>query len=432
MRRTWVLILCVALSIVVAAPAAIPVRAAAPTDLVFWGGWTGPDGDVMRGLVDQFNKEHPEFKVTLTTLQWTPLFDKFLTSVRAGQVPDLLAMHPQDIAQFSTLGLLEPVGEMVKRAGFKGSDFMDVAWKGTFYQGTQYAIPIDMHMHGVYVNLDLWAQAGLDSNRLPTTGTEFVAATKRLTVDAAGRHPDDAGFDPKAIKQYGLAMPNNHHGFYMWYALISQQGDPFLTADGSRAIFSDAKSNAAWQWLQDLVFKDHVVPVGETNPYQDFVTKRTAMLIDGPWQIAGLEKVPGLRWTTTTFPRVFNAPAAWGSGHLFTIPKQSSRARQEAAMTLAAWLVRHSQQWALSGNVPALLSVRSSAFFRGLKGRRGFVAEQPYEVILPDIKNSAQVFSAAAPSAIVVSAQAVLIKGDQVSRVTQDLRARLNAMLATP
>jgi multiple sugar transport system substrate-binding protein len=218
----------------------------------------------------------------------------------------------------------------------------------------------------------------------------------------------------------------------MFYALLAQQGDPFLAPDFSRTAFSDAKANAAWQWLQDLVFKDHVVPVGETSPYQDFVTKRVAMLIDGPWEIAGLQKVAGLNWTTTTFPRVFAAPAAWGSGHLLTIPKQANKAREQAAMTLATWIVRHSQDWALSGNLPALLSVRTSAAFRALPGRRGFVESQAFEVMLPDVRPSAQLYSAAAPSPIVVAAQAVLVRNQPVAQVTQQLRNQINGILSAP
>ncbi|HLJ61701.1 MAG TPA: ABC transporter substrate-binding protein [bacterium] len=432
MKQRLCLVVCTMLVVLVAVPFQQTAGAAAPMDLVFWGGWTGPDGDVMHQMVDQFNKEHPDIRVTLTTLQWTPLFDKLLTSVRAGQPPDLMGMHSQDIAQFASLGILEPMGDMVKAAGFKASDFMDVAWKGTFSQNTQYAIPLDMHMHAVYVNLDMWKAAGLPANKLPTTGTDFVAAAKKLTIDGAGRHPDDPAFDPKTIKQYGVGMMNNHHGFYMWYALLAQQGDPFLAPDFSRTVFSDAKANAAWQWLQDLVFKDHVVPVGETNPYQDFVTKHVAMLIDGPWEIPGLNKVSGLRWDTTTFPRVFAAPAAWGSGHLLTIPKQSNKAREQAALTLATWIVQHSQDWGMSGNLPALLSARTSAAFRALPGRRGFLEEQAYEIMLPDVRPSAQLYSAAAPSPIVVAAQSVLVKGQPVAGVTQELRARINAILAAP
>ncbi|HLN12614.1 MAG TPA: ABC transporter substrate-binding protein [bacterium] len=432
MRQRWCLALCVVLVAFVVAPSMPPAGAAAPMDLAFWGGWTGPDGDVMHQMVDQFNKEHPDIRVTLTTLQWTPLFDKLLTSVRAGQPPDLMGMHSQDISQFSTLGILEPMGSMVTGAGFKASDFMDVAWKGTFYKGTQYAIPLDMHMHAVYVNTDMWKQAGLNPAKLPTTGDDFIAAAKKLTVDAAGRHPDDPGFDPKTITQYGVGMMNNHHGFYMWYALLAQQGDPFIAPDFTRTAFSDAKSNAAWQWLQDLVFKYHVVPVGETNPYQDFVTKHVAMLIDGPWEIPGLNTVKGLHWDTTTFPRVFAAPAAWGSGHLLTIPKQNDKAREQAALTLATWIVQHDQEWGNSGNLPAPLSARTSAAFRALPGRRGFLEEQAYEIMLPDVTQSAQLYSSAAPSPIVVAAQAALVRDVPVAQVTQELRNRVNAILAAP
>ena len=31
-----------------------------PVTLEFWGGWTGPDGAIMQGLVDQWNAENPD------------------------------------------------------------------------------------------------------------------------------------------------------------------------------------------------------------------------------------------------------------------------------------------------------------------------------------------------------------------------------------
>ena len=38
--------------------------------LAFWNGFTGGDGPFMRKLVDQFNGEHQNIKVSMNTLQW--------------------------------------------------------------------------------------------------------------------------------------------------------------------------------------------------------------------------------------------------------------------------------------------------------------------------------------------------------------------------
>jgi multiple sugar transport system substrate-binding protein len=406
-------------------------RAAAPMELNFWGGWTGPDGDVMRAMVDQYNARHPAVHFTLTTLQWTPLFDKFLTAMRAGEGPDLMAMHPQDTAQFVDAGLLEPLNGFGSALELKANDFGKNAWGYSSYKDAQYAVPLDFHMHGVYYNVDLFRQAGLDPSKPPVTGDAFVAAARRLTIDAAGRHPGDAGFDAKTIKQYGASMPNNHHAFYIWFALLFQQGGGF-SIGGPQVKFDDAQGIAAWKWEEDLIFKYQTVPVGQGNPAQDFLTGRTAMLVDGPWQIPAMEKQQGLNWATAPFPKVFDKLAVWGSGHILTVPKQRDRARQLAALDLAQWIVRNSDFWATSGNIPVYRLASETDRFRRLKGRDAFVSMLPSEVMLPNIVRSAQVFSAAAPSPIVQAAQAATLRNEDPSSIIRTLRQRIDALLAAP
>lgn len=400
------------------------------TKLNFWGGWTGPDGDVMHGLVDKFNAAHPNIQVTLTTQQWTPLFDKFELAVKSGNQPDILAMHGVDIPQFAAAGQLEDLTSGVGAAGFKPADFAKQAWDGTIYQGKQYAFPLDLHMEAVYYNTDLFKAASLTPPTDWISGQDFLKLATALTVDASGKHPSDPGFDASKITQYGLALQNNHHGFYLWYALVRAQNETLLNGDQTQVAVSDAAGTAAWQWIQDLVFKYHVAPVGETSQLQDFLSGKTAMLLDGPWEIPAMQKQAGLNWGTFPVPQVFQGKAAWGSGHVLTIPKQSDATRETAAETVATWIVQNSAAWGNSGNLPALNSARLSPDFTSLPGRAGFLAELPYEVMLPAIPAGAQVFSAAKTSAIVVASQAIMVQDQPIESTMQKMIQAMNSLLA--
>jgi len=371
-------------------------------------------------------------QVTLTTQQWTPLFDKFLLGMKSGHQPDVLAMHGPDIPQFAALGALQDLGSTIKAQGFSAGDFAAPAWNGTFYQNVQYAYPLDLHMHAVYYNADLFGKAGVTPPTDWISGDAFVKLATSLTVDKNGKHPGDSGFDASAISQYGLALPNNHHGFFMWYALLNGQGDHLLNSSQTKLDFPDAAGVAAWQWLQDLVFKYHVTPRGETSQLQDFLTGKTAMLIDGPWQIPAMEKQSGLRWGTFPFPQPFAKKAVWGSGHVLTIPKQQDAKRVQAAEELVQWIARNSGAWGKSGNLPALNAARDSAAFKALPGRAGFLAELPYEVMLPAIPREAQVFSAAATSPIVVVSQSILVQDKPVAAAQATMRQSMDALLAAP
>jgi multiple sugar transport system substrate-binding protein len=401
-------------------------------ELNFWGGWTGPDGGVMTQMVDAYNASQSKVHVTLTLQQWTPLFDKFVLAVKSKTVPDILAMHGPDIPQFAVQGVLEPLDSVVSQAGFQASDFATPAWDGTIYKGTQYAFPLDLHMHAVYYNADMLAAANITPPTDWISKDQFLQMATALTTDQNGNHPGDSGFDANNVKQYGLAMYTNHHAFFTFYALLRQQGDNFLNSDQTQVQYPDADGLAAWQWLQDLVFKYQVTPQGETSPLQDFLSGKTALLADGPWEIPAMQAQQGLKWGTFPMPQVFANKAAWGSGHVLTIPVQDDKAREAAAGEVVSWIVQNSATWGNSGNIPALNAAREAPAFTSLQGREGFIQSLPYEVMLPAIPAEAQVFSSAASSPIVVAAQQIVIEDKPIEAAMQQMNQAIDAILSSP
>lgn len=397
---------------------ALPAAASAQGDdvvtLEFWGGWTGPDGDIMDGLVQQFNAENPNIQVTLTRQQWSPLFDAFVVASASDEAPDILAMHPQELAQFIVLDLLTPLDDLIADSEILSPEnYLESAWNPNVYEGTLYAIPLDLHMHGLYYNLDLFEQAGIENP--PATGEELIELGKQLTLDANGNHPDDEGFDPDNVVQYAINMHSNHHAFFQWWALYNQLGGELISEDGTECAMDIDKAAQAWQFLQDLVYTHHIAPQGQTDYARDFLSGRTAMLIDGPWQMPALEAAEqesGFRWASAMYPQAFeDAYAVWGSGHNLTLPANvADPEKRDEALQFIEWLAANSTSWAEAGQLPAFREVMESEEFASMYGREAFIEMMPYEVFLPGIPKYNEIFASNAPTPMMVMAQSIMLE----------------------
>lgn len=405
-----------------------------PVVLEFWGGWTGPDGGIMQQFVDQWNAENPDVQVNLSIQAWSPLFDQFIAAGSANTAPDIMSMHPQEIAQFVALGLIEPVEDVVAASDvFVEEEYVPKAWQLQFYNGTMYGLPYDLGVHGLYFNADLLEAAGIDTP--PSNAEEMLAAFQLLTVDANGNHPGDADFDPANITQYAINMHTNHHAFYQWYALYTQLGGELLSEDGMQCAMDIDKATQAWQWLQDMVYVNYGAPQGQTDYARDFLTGRTAMLIDGPWQIPALEAAEaesGFNWGTAPYPTIFDEPATWGSGHTLTLPTYADPEKRDEAIAFLEWLGANSEGWLASGQLPIRNDIIESDFLAGLKGRESFISMLPYQELLPNIPKFNEIFASNAPTPMMIMAQHILLENADIRTEVQTACDTIDSILSIP
>ncbi|HOX28746.1 MAG TPA: ABC transporter substrate-binding protein, partial [bacterium] len=312
--KGMVLLLAFATVAVVAGCSKPKQSAGGKIELQFWGGWTGPDRGQMEKIVNLFNEKNKDVHVTLTTYQWDPLFNKFLMSMRAGNPPDVIAMHQTDIPQYASMGLLEPAEAAVSEAGLKAEDFDALAWDGFKYKEKLYAMPLDIHMFGMYYNTDMFKKAGLDPAAPPADGASLIEAAKKLTLkDASG-----------AIVQYGIGIPSTHqHAYRYWYSLLYQAGGEFLGKDG-KAAFNSKAGVDAYAFIHDLIYKHKVAPEQETDVAKDFQARKVAIVFEGPWWVPGMSEVKGLNFAIAPFPKVFGKKAVWANGHGLCLPIQKN------------------------------------------------------------------------------------------------------------
>jgi len=393
-----------------------------PVAIEYYGGWTGADLEKMQGLVDQYNSSQTQVKVHLTSLQWSNMFTKFLADFQSGNSPDVVAMHTFEVGQFAKMNVLDP--KAVQSMGLKSEDYLPIAWDGSHIKDTQYGVPLDVNMHAVYYNKDMFKAAGINS--FPQTRDEFVAAAKKLTVDAKGNHPDSPAFDAKNVKTYGLGFAMNHHAFYQTYALLNQEGYNPFTPDMTSVSLDQAKIQEPVQFLEDLVFKDKVVPNGEKSAIDDFKAGKVAMAVDGNWQLSGLGGV-SFKWDTAEYPQIFSQKAVWGASELLTFPKTGKEKKQEAAKKFVKWLAENSADWAKSGQIPANKKAFDSA--AKIPGIEAFVKELDYVKFLPAHPKATKIFSSAAPSPILTFAQSVVLNDKPAADVTKQLESDINSVI---
>lgn len=431
MRKLSVLL---AVLLVLIVPASLATAQDDVVEIEFWGGWTGPDLEVMQAIVDAYNAEQSAIKVNLTSQQWSPLFDAFIASASAGQSPDILAMHPQELSQFIVLGLLDPVDEIFADSEvIAAENFVPKAWELEFYEGQMYGVPLDLGLHGVYYNVDLFEEAGIEG--FPTDAESYLEAARLLTKDANGNHPGDADFDPENIVQYAVNMHTNHHAFFQWWSLYNQTGATLISEDGMSCSMDVEKSAAAWAWLQDLVYVHYAAPQGQTDYVRDFLSGRTAMLVDGPWQIPAMdaaEAESGLNWETASYPTIFEQPAVWGSGHNFTLPTLANPAKREAAVEFLEWVMVNADLWVPSGQMPIFLDILNSEDFQSLKGRGAFVDMLEHQVLLPNIPKHTEIFAANAPTPMMIMAQRIILEQADPLVESQNACDSITGILSIP
>ncbi len=396
-----------------------------PVKITYYGGWTGPDLDKMKALVDKFNTEQNKIQVEFTSLQWTPMFAKFLTDFKGGNPPDILALHTFEIGQFAEMGVLDP--KAVEALKLNKDDYLESAWNGSIYNGELYAVPIDVNMHALYYNTELFEKAGIAQP--PKTGEELIATGQKLTVDKNGKHPNEAGFDADNVTQYGLGFAMNHHIFYQFYGLMNQQGENPFTDSMTKLELNEEKAAKAFGFLQDLIFKHKITPKGEKSPIDDFKAGTVAMIVDGNWQMAGLETA-SVKWATAPYPQVFDKQANWGAseGLAFPLNEKADASRKAAAAEFAKWLATNSADWAKSGQLPANKAALETA--KSMPGRDAFIAELNSTYFVPAHPKATRIFSSAAPSPILTAAQDAVLNNKNPLEIVKKMKTEMDALLA--
>jgi len=325
--------------------------------LTFWNIFTGPDGEVMRQMVQEFNEAYEgEIRVSTQTIPEVDFYEVFGTSVPQGQGPDIAIMHLRRIAKYAEMGLLNSFDDLIDAETMK-QNYIPAAWNGSDFEGSHYGIPLDVHPLGMYYNKDILDAAGVE---VPTTHAELISACEALEGEV----------------EYCLPLSTMWPSQNVFISALFQHGGDDLD-DQDYPAFNTDEGYAALEVLNELI---HVHNVSPTNVNVDedltyFRQGNAAFHINGIWMLNGI-KESGINFGTASIATLFgDTPAVWADSHNFVLPLQSgvSDEKYQAMMTFIEYITAHSLQWAQAGQIPADITVLESEEFLALEYHQTFV-----------------------------------------------------------
>jgi sn-glycerol 3-phosphate transport system substrate-binding protein len=157
----------------------------AATEISWWHSMQGALGDRVNSLADQFNKSQSEYKVTpVFKGSYDEAMAAAIAAYRAGNAPHILQVFEVGTATMMySKGAIVPVTEVMKTAGEKFDASVYVPAVAGYYtspKGDMVSFPFNSSTTVFYYNKDMFAKAGLDPNKAPTTWQEVLSAAAKL------------------------------------------------------------------------------------------------------------------------------------------------------------------------------------------------------------------------------------------------------------
>jgi multiple sugar transport system substrate-binding protein len=236
------------------------------------------------------------------------LIQKVLQQASSKTLPDVLMLDNPDIQQIAATGALAPL----KDFGLNADGFAPGPVSAATYKGDLYALQPGANTIAIFYNKDILDKAGV---KPPTTWAELKETAKKLTK------PGQYGFAFNATADYEGA----------WQFL-----PPMWTNGGDETNLTTPQVAGALQLWKDLVddgsASKSVVTWSQANVNDQFIAKKAAMMLNGPWQEPTLDK-SGINYGVVPFP--INTPGQTSvaplGGEAWTVPQTGNKDKMAKA-----------------------------------------------------------------------------------------------------
>ena len=213
-------------------------------------------------------------------------------------LPDVGYFRPESVYEYAANGFFLDLTPFITKDGLK-KDYL--AQTFLTQNGKIIGAYTAAEAQVMYYNKKLLQDAGVPlpptDYKKAWTWDQAVGYWTKLTVDKNGKHPNEAGFDPKKVVQFGV----NHEVWSgMLYPAIWGNGGDVFSADGKQVLLDKPETIQAIQRLADLRLKNKVMSApgsteyqaqGSTDPKVLMQNGQLAFYISGAWELLDFSKM---------------------------------------------------------------------------------------------------------------------------------------------
>ncbi|MFI7385350.1 extracellular solute-binding protein [Streptomyces sp. NPDC049813] len=302
-------------------------KASGPTTITWWDTSNATnEAPTYKALVKDFEKAHPDIKVTYTNVPFDQAQNKFDTAAGASGAPDVLRAEVGWTPAFAKKSYLLPLDGTEALA--EQDKFQASLIEQARFEGKTYGVPLVTDTLALVYNKALFKKAGI---------TKAPATWDELKADAA-KVKDKTGAD----------------GY--WASTAGYYAEPFLFGEGTDTVDAAGKKITigsaaakkgltAWQGLFDGkgLHKADATADAYAHIQDAFVNGKVASVIQGPWEITNFYKGSAFKDKSNlgiaTVPAGSTGKAgAPTGGHNLSVYAGSDKAHQEASLKFVKWM----------------------------------------------------------------------------------------------
>ena len=266
--------------------------------------------DSINASIAEFEKANPDIKVKRTTFAFADLSKSILQGSVGGQVPDVAVVDVVDNQNFASLGMLKDLSN----DGINKSDFFEGPWSSVVYEGKTYGIPLNSNNLALYYNKQMLKDAGVE---VPTDWASLKDVAKKTTKG------DVKGLAISAVKSESATF----------------QILPFVWQTGGDLKDYATSGATALAYLRGLIddgsMSEAVSNYTQEDARTQFITGKSAMMINGPWELSTLAKDAQFDWDVAPLPKDKRAATSMGGENVVVM---NGAKQSDAAVKLAKFL----------------------------------------------------------------------------------------------
>jgi ABC-type glycerol-3-phosphate transport system substrate-binding protein len=275
--------------------------------------------------VKQFEKANPGIKIKSVTYQWTG--PTFAAKLAAGTLPTVFTVPFTDARTLGANGQLADLTKAVKALPYYKKYNPAVIAEGTDSKGRIVAVPTAAYAQALHYNRALFAQAGLDPNKPPTTWAEIIADAKQIAQKTGKAGYAEMGKD------------DNTAGWILT-TLVYSLGGRMETGTGTKAkaTLNNPQTLQALNMLHQMRWVDNSMgsnfDYGWSDINQAFAAGTVGMYINGSDVFTNLVQAsnidPGI-YGVTTIPLAGNKGAGVLGGGTLAAVRPTAKPEEVAA-----------------------------------------------------------------------------------------------------